>query len=145
MTARYVDEPVIGGHRPGDPSPRSVAVTETIFDAHVLRASRELSPCGNGCWCIIGMAQLVDMQRFDFVLAPAEQCCPCGVGAEEVAVEVRNAEQILGHFPNAIAFTRALLYFGFEPVREYTQCFFVSHALGGLEGGGKHAADTVGR
>jgi hypothetical protein len=111
MPARYVNEPLIGGHRPGDPSPRSIAVTETVFDAQVLHASRELSPRGNGCCCIVGMAQLVDMQRFDFVLAPAEQICPCGVGAEEVAIEVRNAEQILGHLPDAIAFTRALLYF----------------------------------
>src|SRR5262245_38764452 len=93
MAARYVDEPVICGHCPSDPSPRSIAVTETVFDAHVLRASRELSPRGNGCCCIVGMAQLVDMQRFDFVFAPAEQICPCGVGAEDEAVEVRNAEQ----------------------------------------------------
>src|SRR6516165_227278 len=111
MAARYVDESVIGAHRPGDPSPRPIAVTETVFDAHVLHATRELSPRGNGCCCIVSMAQLVDVQLFDFGLAPAEQICPCGVGAEEVAVEVRNAEQILGHLPDAIAFAGALPYF----------------------------------
>src|SRR5215470_3060914 len=144
MAARYVDESVIGGHRPGDPSPRSIAVTETVFDAHVLHASRKLSSRGNGSCCIVGMAQLVDMQRFDFVLAPAEQICPCGVGAEEVAIEVRDAKQIFGHLPDAIAFTGALRYFRFKTILQDVQRFFISHSLGGLGGGGKHAADTTG-
>src|SRR4029078_3627668 len=41
MPTRHVDEPVIRGHGPGNPSPRSVAMAETVFDAHVLRTSRE--------------------------------------------------------------------------------------------------------
>jgi hypothetical protein len=83
-------------------------MAETVFDAHVLRTSREICTRGNGGRSIVGMAQFVDMQRFDFVLGPAEQVCPCGIDAEEIAVEVRNAEQILRDFLDAIAFAGAL-------------------------------------
>ena len=82
--------------------------------------------------------------RLDFVLGPAEQICPRGIDAEEIAVEIRNAKQILGHLPDAIAFAGALLRPPFQVVREYVQRLLVVHALRRFEGGYEHAADSIG-
>lgn len=89
------------------------------------------------------MAQIINMQRFDFVLGPAKQVAPGWVDAEEVAVEVSDAEQILRHLPDAVAFACALLYFQFKKFREHLQRLLFAYALSCLEGGGKHAADAV--
>src|SRR4029077_18937865 len=130
---------------PGDPSPAAVSVTEAVFHAHSWRTLEEVRTTGDGPRPIVRMAQLAHVHRFDFVLTPAEQIGPGRVDAEKVAVEVANAEQVFGHFPDAITFARALFHLGLEPTGEGVQRFLITHALGCFKGGGKNAADPVGR
>ena len=54
------------------------------------------------------MAEIVDVHGLDLVLGPAEKPGPGRVGAEEIPAESRNAEQVLGHVPDAVALARAL-------------------------------------
>src|SRR5262245_19050644 len=91
------------------------------------------------------MTKLIHVQRFDLFLGPAKQIRPGGIDAQEIAVEVRDPEQILRQLPYAIALARALLYFAFQSFREDTQRLFVPHALSGFKGRGKDTADAVWR
>ena len=81
VTAGDIDLPRVGGHGPGDPPPGTVTVTETVFHVHPLHTVRQLLPPGDGGRLVVGMTQLTDVQRFDFVLGLAEQGCPGGVDA----------------------------------------------------------------
>ena len=105
----------------------------------------EARTTGDGPRPIVRMAQLAHVHRFDLVLTPAEQIGPGRVDAEKVAIEIANAEQVFGHFPDAITFARALFHLGLEPIGEGVQHFLVTHALGRFKGGGENAADPVGR
>src|ERR1700684_1389167 len=78
---------------------------------------------------IVGMAPLSDVHRLDIVLASAEQPAPSRVHGEEIAVEIRNAEQILGDVPDAVALQRAPLDFLLELFAELTQLAFDAVAL----------------
>ena len=118
-------------------------MTQTVLDACGLHAVRQLLAHCDGCRRVVGMTQLIDVQRFDFVLGPTEQICPRGVDAEEIAVEICNAEQILGHLPDAITFAGALLHFRFKSLCEYVQRLFIAHALRRFEGGDKHATNST--
>ena len=109
VAAGDIDEAFVGGHGPGDPAPAAVAVTQTVFDAHGRHALCEPRADGVRRRRIVGMAQFAHMQRLELVLAPAEQTGPGRVDAEEVAIEIADAEQILGYLPDPVAFARALL------------------------------------
>src|SRR6202051_3746032 len=78
---------------------------------------------------IVGMTQCADMHRLDFVLAPAEQPAPGRIHAQEKAVEIRNAEQILGDVPDAVALQRSPLDFLLELFAELAQLAFDAVAL----------------
>jgi hypothetical protein len=91
------------------------------------------------------VSQLADVQRFDFVLAPAEQRCPGGIDAGEIALEVGDAEQVFRHLPDAVALPDALRDFGFEPVVEVPQGLLFANAFGRFDAGRENAADPVRR
>ena len=91
----------------------------------------------------VRMAQLAHVHRFDLVLTPAEQIAPGRVDAEKVAIEIANAEQVFGHFPDPIPFACALFHLGLEPIGEGLQNFLVTHALGSFKGGGENTTDPV--
>src|SRR5580700_3857531 len=78
---------------------------------------------------IVGMTQFADMHRLDLVLAPAEQSVPGRVHAQKIAVEIRNAEQILGDVPDAVALQRSPFDFLLELFAELAQLNFDAVAL----------------
>src|ERR1700727_1250438 len=55
---------------------------------------------------IVRMAQFVDMQRLDLVLAPAERPRPGWIYACEIAIEIADTEQVLGYLPDAVTLPR---------------------------------------
>src|SRR6202040_2939412 len=70
---------------------------------------------------VLGMAQRTDMHRFDLVLAPAEQPAPGRIHGKEIAVEIRDPEQILGHVPDAVPLLRPPFDFLLELCAEPAQ------------------------
>src|SRR5580700_5825034 len=78
---------------------------------------------------IVGMTQFADMHRLDLVLAPAEQSVPGRVHAQKIAREIRNAEQILGDVPDAVALQRSPFDFLLELFAELAQLAFDAVAL----------------
>ena len=70
------------------------------------------------------MAQVTHVHRLDLVLAPAEQLAPGRIDADEIALEIADAEQVLGHVPDAVALAGARLHFRFELLLERTQLAF---------------------
>src|ERR1700680_429916 len=78
---------------------------------------------------IVGMTQFADMHRLDLVLAPAEQSGPGRIHAQKIAVEIRNAEQILGDVPDAVALQRSPFDFLLELFAELAQLNFDAVAL----------------
>ncbi len=126
-------------------------MAEAVLHAHRRDAIGEPCAAGLGMGGVVGMAQLGDMHRADLVLAPAEYRGPRGIDAEKIAVEIRDAEQILGNAPDALALPRLLRDLGFQRVVELDQRLFAraqrrlrAHALGGLHHRGQHAADAAG-
>ena len=152
VPADQVDQPVLRRHGPGDPAPGAVLVAEAVLHADGRNALGEPRAPAIGMWRVVGMAQLAHMHRADLVLAPAEHRGPRRVHAEEIAVEIRDAEQVLGDAPDAVALARLLRNLGFQSVVELDQRLFAgtqrdfrAHALGRLHHGGQHAADAAGR
>ena len=112
-------------------------------------AFAQSSAFGLGVGRIVGMAQFADVLRPDLVLAPAEHRGPRGIHAEKIAVEIRDAEQIIGDAPDALALPRPLGDLRFERVVELDQCLFAraqrrlrAHPLSRLDHRGQHAADA---
>ncbi len=145
MTADHIDQPVLRRHCPVDPSPRSVLVAKAVLHADGRNTLGEPLAAGHRMGRIVGVPQLADMQPFDLVLAPAEERCPGGIDAGEIAFEVGDAEQVFRDLPDAIALADALRDFGFEPVVEETQRLLFADALGRFDAGRQNAADAVRR
>src|ERR1700676_1311888 len=95
--------------------------------------------------CIRGMTELADMHLPDLVLAPAEKRGPGRVDADEVAIKIRDAEEVLGDLPDAVALAGALRDFLLERARQRAQRLFLAGAFGRLDAGGKNATDAVRR
>src|SRR5262245_13732820 len=72
MSSRYVDQSAIGSHRPGNPAPTAVAMTESVLHAHRRHALSQLCSAGDGPRGIIRMPKFVSVKGFDLVLSPAE-------------------------------------------------------------------------
>src|SRR5580700_3421734 len=78
---------------------------------------------------ILGMTQLADMHRLDLILGPAEEPAPGRIHAEKIALEIRNAEQILGDVPDAVALQRSPFDFLLELFAVLAQLAFDAVAL----------------
>ena len=63
VTARDIDQPLVGGHGPGDPAPAAVLVAEAVLHAHRRHALGQPRACRPGMRGVVGMAQRVDMHR----------------------------------------------------------------------------------
>ena len=133
VPARDIDQPVVRRHRPGDPAPGAVLVPKAIFYPYGRPAARELIARGERMRRIVRMAQLVHVQAFDLRVAPPERLRPRRIDADEVAREGRNAEQILGDVPDAVAFARAPFDLGLEPLVEGGKAQLRLLALGDVE------------
>src|SRR5579885_3126270 len=143
VTAGEVDVAGIGGHGPGDPAPGAVLVAEAVFHAHGGHALRQPGAAGDRRRRVLGVAQFAHVHRLDLVLAPAEQARPGRIDAGEVALEIGDAEQILRHHPDAVAFARAPAHLRFQLIGEHAQLAGVAHAAGGLVNGDQNSADAV--
>src|SRR3984893_5189478 len=93
----------------------------------------------------VRMAQLADVHALDLILAPTEQRGPRRVDAEEMALEVGDPEQVLGHLPDAIALARALRDLLLELLGKLPQPLLGVDAVGRFDRGGEDAADAAGR
>ena len=133
VPARDIDQPIVRRHRPGDPAPGAVLVPEAIFYPYGGAAARELITRGERMRRIARMAQLVHVQALDLCLAPPERFRPRRIDADEMAGEARNAEQVLGDVPDAVAFARALFDLGLEPLVEGGKAQLRLLALGDVE------------
>ena len=129
VPAGDVDQPVMLGHGPLQPAPGAVLVAEPVLHPHGRHALHQLLAPRLGMGGVVGMAQCADMHRLDLVLAPAEEPAPGRIHAQEIAFEIRNAEQILGHVPDAVALQRALFDFVLELFAELAQLAFDAVAL----------------
>src|ERR1700686_3364652 len=78
---------------------------------------------------VVGMAQCADMHRFDLVFAPAEEPAPGRIHGKKIAVEIRNAEQILRDVPDAVALQRPPFDFLLELCAELAQLALDAVAL----------------
>src|SRR5580704_4107916 len=78
---------------------------------------------------IIGMTQLSHVHRLDLVFCPAEQPAPGRIHAQKMAFEIRDAEQILGDVPDAVALQRSPCDFLLELFAELAQLAFDAVAL----------------
>src|SRR6185312_8673962 len=143
VTAGDIDGAVVGGHGPLNPAPGPIAMANTVLHAYRGRAARKFCAGSDRGGHIVRMAQLVDVHALDLVLAPAEQSGPGGIDAGEVALEVRDAEQVFRYQPDAVALSAALFDFGLELIGKQAQQIFIGYALGRLRRGDEHAADSV--
>src|SRR5262249_35705323 len=142
VAADAVDEAVGGGERRLNPAPRAVLVAEAVLHAHGGNALRQaLGVGGRG---VVRMAQLAHVHVPDLVRGPAEQGGPGRIDAGEVAVEGRDADQVLGDVPDAVALAGALGDLLFQPLRGVPQQALARGAFRGLDGGRQDAADAVG-
>src|SRR5215831_8355398 len=57
-----------------------------------------------GVSSIVRMAQVIDVERFNLIFAPAQRLSPSRIDAEEIAVEVCDTEQVFGDVPDAVTF-----------------------------------------
>jgi hypothetical protein len=56
------------------------------------------------------MAQFIDVQCFDLVLAPAERLRPGRIHAREIAIEIAYTKQVLGYLPDTVTLSRPFRY-----------------------------------
>src|ERR1700761_5353556 len=108
VPADDIDQSLLGGQRPVDPPIRSVLVAKAVFHAHGAGALGETSPSLMANRRVIRMAQYVDMQRPDFLFAPAERLRPGRVYGWEVALEIANTQQVFRNIPDPVALARPL-------------------------------------
>ena len=121
MTAGDIHQALARGHGPVKPAPRPILVPETVFHARGRRAVRELRASGYRRRRVLGMAQFAHVHGFDFVFGPTEQPGPGRIDAQEITLEIRDREQILGNVPDTIALERPPLDLLFEFLAEDTQ------------------------
>src|SRR5262247_391311 len=94
---------------------------------------------------IVGMSQLGDRHPLDFVLGPAEERGPGRVDAEEIALEVGDAKQVLRDVPDAVTFYGALGDLRFQRVVENLQRLLLADALGGFDARRENATNAARR
>src|SRR5262249_15184389 len=66
------------------------------------------------------------------------------IDAEEMALEIRHAEQILRYLPDAVTLACALCDFEFQRLGELEQRLFGIVTVGGFDRGDQNTADAVG-
>ena len=96
-------------------------MTEAILHANGADALGQLGAAGHRGWGIVGMPQLVDVHGFDFVFRPSQEPGPGRIDVDEIALEISDAEQILGDIPDTVALEGSRFDFRFQFFLELTQ------------------------
>src|ERR1700733_2594589 len=91
-------------------------MAKTILDPHGASTLGKSSSAFGTDQQIVRMAQFVDVQRLDLVLAPAERFRPGRVHAREVAIEIAYTEQVLGYLPDTVTLPRPFRQQAGEPL-----------------------------
>src|SRR5262249_41803193 len=121
MAASDINQALARGHGPVQPAPRPILVSVTVFHAHGRGAVRELRASSYRGRRVLGMAQFAHVDGLYFVFGPTKEPCPSWIDAQEIALEIRNREQIFGDVPDTIALKRPSLDFLFEFLAEDAQ------------------------
>ena len=91
-------------------------MAKTVLDPHGASTLGKSSSAFGTDQQIVRMAQFVDVQRLDLVLAPAERFRPGRVHAREVAIEIAYTEQVLGYLPDTVTLPRPFRQQAGEPL-----------------------------
>jgi hypothetical protein len=116
-----VEQAVVGHRGPRQPAVGAGLGAVAVLEARGARADQQARQFGLGGREVVGMHEVAKRQRADLFRAPAQHGLPGRVHADEVAVEVGHAQQVLAQRPGAVALVGAGLDLQFERIGQRLQ------------------------